>query len=149
MKDEDLKALDLHTCVTAAERDRLLEQIKKDTALFERHNIMDYSMLLACHSRCDKTGGHTQKNGGYVPAHRRCESGILKALEDGDAPDQQTIYYLGIIDITQLWDWKKAGENFAKGKLLCKGTHGISAVEPTEYRERYLAAMAELIVAVD
>jgi len=94
-------------------------------------------------------GKHIQTTDGYIPAHRRCEGGTIKPRQPTDAPNANLIYYIGIIDITQEWDSKKAGENFAKGRLLCKGTHGISAVEPQQYCERYLKAMEDLIVAVD
>jgi len=148
IKDEDLKAIDFHVYVAAAERQRMLEQLNRDAELFEKHNIMDYSMLLAVHTRHTEKDNHTQVTRGYKPMHRRCDAGILKPFQEGDAPGSTTIYYMGVIDITQLWDSSKSGENFAKGTLLCKGHDGISAVNPKAYRQRYMKGMEDLIVGI-
>lgn len=56
------------------------------------------------------------------------------------------LYFLGIIDILQEYDFSKKLEHFAKSKLLCKDSHGISAVEPEEYRERFITAMESVFV---
>jgi len=156
MKDSDLKHIKFKVYTTQAEKTRMIAQITRDTALFQEHlpyGIMDYSLLLAEHRRsATQDCGHDEDTyicDGYVPLHRRTEGGLARVKQAGDAPGSVSIYYIGIIDILQLYDEAKMGENFAKGHLLCKGTHGISSVPPFEYRERYIKAMSDIFVAVD
>ena len=69
-----------------------------DTELFEKHNIMDYSMLLAQHRRSatDKSGHDKDKFAvkGYQPKHRLTEGGLAKIHQPGDKPGEVS---------TQLW----------------------------------------------
>merc|ERR1711920_895093 len=43
------------------------------------------------------------------------------------------IYYLGVIDMLQEWNFKKKGERFLKTKFLRKDPEGLSAIEPVAY----------------
>jgi len=149
-KDSDLKELKFTVRVTKAQKARLMDQIKKDTHLFAAQNIMDYSLLLTKHTRRDgEESKHTEEfaSNGYIPYHRQDEGGMAECREAGAEGTQ--LYYIGIIDILQLFDYKKVGENFLKGRCLCKGIHGISSVPSEEYRTRYIAAMDDLVQAVD
>jgi len=126
------------------EKTRLVQQITRDTALFQEHEpygIMDYSMLLAEHRRSTVESKHDQERfapTGYTPLHRRHEGGMKRVKRNEDAAALNSVYYIGVIDILQLYDEEKMGENCLKGHILCKGTHGISSVQPFEYRERYI-----------
>ena len=53
-------------------------------------------------------------------------------------------YYFGIIDILQVYNWKKKAEHFTKTKLLCKDKYGISSVDQATYAERFLNAMEKI-----
>ena len=50
-------------------------------------------------------------------------------------------YYMGMIDILQKWDWSKRGERFLKTVFLTKDADGLSAINPTDYRNRFLEAI--------
>jgi len=47
------------------------------------------------------------------------------------------LYFLGIIDILQTWDWMKKIENYWKVYFRCFDRRGISCISPAEYKERF------------
>ena len=53
-------------------------------------------------------------------------------------------YSLGIIDILQEWDWSKKIERWFKVYFRCQDPYGISCIEPTLYRKRFLAKMLQI-----
>ena len=54
------------------------------------------------------------------------------------------IYYVGIIDMLQRWNWNKKIEQFVKTKILCKNWKGLSCVEPGYYSKRFLRQMLHI-----
>ena len=57
------------------------------------------------------------------------------------------IFYMGIIDILQQWDWRKRGERLAKVHLSRADPKGLSAIEPGLYQRRFLQAMTDQVIA--
>jgi len=55
------------------------------------------------------------------------------------------IYYLGIIDMLQEWNFKKKGERCLKTTFLRKDPEGISAIEPISYQKRFMKRMHGII----
>jgi len=55
------------------------------------------------------------------------------------------IYYLGIIDMLQEWNFKKKGERCLKTTFLRKDGDGLSAIEPNKYQERFMKRMYGII----
>jgi len=55
------------------------------------------------------------------------------------------IYYMGIIDMLQEWDFWKQLERFIKTKLLRKDPKGISAIDPYQYQRRFMDRIREII----
>eukprot|EP01084_Bolivina_argentea_P080497 145798_1 len=53
-------------------------------------------------------------------------------------------YIMGIIDILQEYTWAKRIERFAKVFIKCVDGYGISCIEPTIYRKRFLAKMLQI-----
>lgn len=53
-------------------------------------------------------------------------------------------YYFGIVDILQVYNWKKKAEHITKTKVLCKDKHGISSVDQKTYAERFLNSMENI-----
>jgi len=149
MKDSDLESLGFRVYITPEEREFIIAQIAKDTAFLRQFNIMDYSLLLAAHSRpLSAAAKHKEHSKGDVPKHRQTENGLRRVLRKGDDASVRTIYYFGVIDILQLYDCSKVGESFLKSKLLCKDVHGISSVPAEEYHTRFNKRMDEIFVAV-
>ena len=54
------------------------------------------------------------------------------------------VYDLGIIDVLQEWNNTKKLEKLFKVYLRCKDKHGISCVEPREYKLRFLRKMKSI-----
>ncbi|KAN0047295.1 hypothetical protein ACTA71_001677 [Dictyostelium dimigraforme] len=65
-------------------------------------------------------------------------NGILSA-------DEKEIYYIGVIDILQLYDFSKKLERFLKVYLFRKDGDGISATRPEPYKQRFMKRMNEII----
>ncbi|KAN0014637.1 hypothetical protein ACTFIU_000955 [Dictyostelium citrinum] len=65
-------------------------------------------------------------------------NGILSA-------DEKEIYYIGVIDILQLYDFSKKLERFLKVYLFRKDGNGISATRPEPYKQRFMKRMNEII----
>ena len=65
---------------------------------------------------------------------------IIERINARHLPPSDT-YYLGMVDILQVYNLSKKLEHFTKTKLLCKDKYGISAVDPQTYGRRFLQAM--------
>ena len=63
--------------------------------------------------------------------------GIRESVPDGTKGEN--VYFLGIIDILQQYNTKKAAENFFKGFKYDRNE--ISAVHPKKYAERFVTFM--------
>lgn len=55
------------------------------------------------------------------------------------------VYFVGIIDILQQWDWEKQLEKAGK-VLLGKSARGISAVAPAPYCRRFQARCTQILL---
>ena len=56
------------------------------------------------------------------------------------------VYYIGIIDVLQTWDFTKRMENWFKTSLLRRDAEGVSAIPPGAYAERFRnRVLAQLI----
>ena len=101
-----------------------------------------------------------EPSGPYVPWYRRDYGGLRScspnhplnkerpfsmscSTDRGDAPVDT--YYLGIVDILQVYNFSKKVENFTKTRLLCKDKYGISAVDEKTYARRFLEKMDKII----
>jgi hypothetical protein len=56
------------------------------------------------------------------------------------------IYYLGIIDYLQEYNWSKKIENAFKSQQNGKNRHQISAVPSIEYRDRFFNFMNQHVI---
>ena len=74
---------------------------------------------------------------------------LRKKRESGNPTDPDavwSIYYVGIIDVLQRYDFSKKMEHFFKANVRCMDAHGISAVSVQEYATRFLQAMDKYFV---
>ncbi len=94
--------------------------------------------------RITSIGGHDGENE---------DGGVQVVLRDCDKPNQVKAtavschaaavegagsFYFGIIDILQEWNWDKWLERLFKTVFLRKDGKGLSAIEPHQYRERFM-----------
>ena len=103
--------------------------------------------------------------GPYVPWYRRDYGGLRSCSPmhplNAERPESMSFsvaerssalfppsdtYYLGVVDILQIYNLTKKLEHFSKTKILRKDKYGISAVDPQTYARRFLEAMDRIIV---
>ena len=122
----------------------LLQQLSLDTEFLESWNLMDYSLLLGIRRECLEKNTNTplitfpkkirETCLSYLhgkkwsdrkarvkrePLHKQDAGGIASVAEDA-------IYFLGLVDILQLWNMRKRVEQNLK-----RVAHFSTAVEPT------------------
>mmetsp|Transcript_71793 Transcript_71793/g.215811 ORF Transcript_71793/g.215811 Transcript_71793/m.215811 type:complete len:739 (+) Transcript_71793:414-2630(+) len=106
----------------------LLEDLSHDSELLETSGLMDYSLLVGVHNHPVAVGA----------LHLEIDGLVAQSV---DVPR----YYIGVIDMLQDWNMNKRIERLAK--IVLKGRWGknvragMSAIEPTAYRKRFLAGV--------
>lgn len=119
------KDCDLKEKLALKDEDRvtLLSQLTSDATFLSNLNIMDYSLLLGIYHLDE---GSTQDF--ELDTHFN----ILES-SDGDR-----LFFFGVIDILQSYNKKKKLERCFKTCFLCKDGKGISAINPKDYKKRFL-----------
>ncbi|GLE02537.1 hypothetical protein PINS_up011375 [Pythium insidiosum] len=169
LKDLDLtRPLYLRRRVARA----LYAQLVADAEFLNAMGIMDYSLLIGVHT-CEHaeqlpwqrefytsmsflaSGGdlihddddeededYGAKGGRDVAVSALCGAHLEPLPEEGDFPEE--LYFVGIIDILQEWNWEKQLEKMGK-MLIGKTAKGISAMAPDAYCERFKARLAQIL----
>lgn len=81
--------------------------------------------------------------------HPRCsevERASYAGVEGIDNNVPVATYYFGIIDFLQEYNLLKKIEHQVKTKAQCKDKHGISAVNPKEYAQRFVDFLEKVFV---
>lgn len=91
-----------------------------DTKFLLRHNIMDYSLLLAV-PKSDIDIENIPEN---------LKSNICKDIEGN-------IYFFGIIDVFQKWTMSKAFESQFKNVFEFHNRYEVSSIDPDQYYHRF------------
>ncbi|KAF0695071.1 Aste57867_14094 [Aphanomyces stellatus] len=127
LKDDDLH----HRLRIGVKEGRdLFDQLRKDSVFLRDQGIMDYSLLIGVvdvQYKVDKSA-----SGGENPHY--CDSISGPGL-----------YYIGVIDILQTWNWNKRLERWLKVWLRQKDPHGLSAIEPYPYQVRFETKLRDII----
>ncbi|KAG6585028.1 Phosphatidylinositol-4-phosphate-5-Kinase (Pi-PIPK-D2) [Phytophthora cinnamomi] len=131
--------------------DHLNKQLISDCEFLRDVGIMDYSLLIGIH-KCHLRAPRPSNAAGFGTASDFDEafdrevnlegsnSGVnLSPLGDDE------VYFVGIIDILQQWDWEKQLEKAGK-VLLGKSARGISAVAPAPYCRRFQARCSQILL---
>jgi len=131
LMDLDLKQ---KICLPSRVAKNLLQQLERDVEFLKSVGIMDYSLLIGIHDSLRED------------THTPSSSRIFKPTQDrGIVSIHDEIFYLGIIDVTQTFNFNKRMERFAKVFCLRKDRHGISAIDPDKYAKRFMKRMREII----
>jgi 1-phosphatidylinositol-4-phosphate 5-kinase len=145
------KDLDINRPIRVGPKRRalLIEQIRKDCEFLKKASIMDYSFLLGIHI-VDSTPVSKRINPLTALNSSPAESGKCFTADQGgmmsvdDVNQPCEIYYVGIIDILQEYNWWKASETVLMGTIYDR--HQISSVPPKEYGNRFYSFVQNLIV---
>ncbi|KAE9353338.1 hypothetical protein PR003_g3920 [Phytophthora rubi] len=143
-KDLDLaRSLHLPRDVAA----HLNKQLISDGEFLRDVGIMDYSLLIGihkCHLRAPRPSGFGTASDFDEAFDREVNleestSGVNLSPLGGEE-----VYFVGIIDILQQWDWEKQLEKAGK-VLLGKSARGISAVAPAPYCRRFQDRCSQIL----
>lgn len=119
MMDIDFRKFNGGIAATLNTATKLQGQLCDDVVFLASRGIIDYSILLGVR---------------YFNGSERFPS--LAAHSSGFyANDGEKIYYVGLVDMLQRYNWRWTVQRWFLG-LLCKDTHDVSAVPPKEYGDR-------------
>jgi 1-phosphatidylinositol-4-phosphate 5-kinase len=120
MMDIDFRKFSGGVCLSA-ENARLLQgQICDDIVFLASRGIIDYSILLGVR---------------YLNSREKIPS-IAGQSQGLYSNDLEKVYYIGLVDMLQRYNWRWTVQRWLLGILLCKDTHDVSAVPPAEYGTR-------------
>lgn len=88
---------------------------------------MDYSLLVGVQRKLFDLDREQTKS------EQQNDDSVQAAAVEGPGT-----FHVGLIDMLQVWDWGKWVEHVTKVFLLRKDGAGISAVEPSYYRMRFM-----------
>jgi len=129
-KDTDFKRRGRKIKVTHDTRDFLITQIIADAKFLSGQGIMDYSLLVGIH---DISGPPLDPHEAKIFA----EEGI-------PSYDGKEIYFIGIIDILQIYDINKKLERALKVYILQNNSEGVSVQGVDTYYNRFIEQMRKI-----
>lgn len=102
-------------------------------------NIMDYSLLVGVKRKLFvlNNNSHSPSFEGGVVSHLPPLCPDIHEVQAA-AVEGPGIFYIGLIDLLQEWNWAKWFEHITKVYFARKDGRGISAVEPNYYRNRFM-----------
>jgi len=166
-----MKDVDLKRPIIMEERNtkRILQQLQRDSMFLREHNIMDYSVLLGIYYLKLEFQGKSEDiieeevKDGYddhctIHSHSANSSHISHLSDIATISrelggirarliDSPGVYYIGIIDTLQEYNWKKRFETWAKTLIQRKDGRGISAVPPDLYQQRFINYMSHVLIS--
>jgi len=135
--------------LTSHQKRAIISQIEADAKFLASLEIMDYSLLLGFHfNKPENTNRElkleiTNQN----PSSKETELGLEnKGISSTDGSET---YFMGIIDILQLYNLNKKVERFAKVHLLHQDKLGVSVQPVNVYLERFILRLQFIIEAMD
>lgn len=131
LKDLDILHKKRTLNLTERQKIQFIKQISKDASFLEKHKIMDYSLLLGIKMLSEKD---------KVVFDSKGKSQYQYLVSQ----DNQEAYFIGIIDILQLWNLKKQAE--MQLKSLSSEKSGLSSVPPIEYSTRFQNFIKNIVI---
>ena len=149
-----------------AQARELVQQLDRDTKFLASRGIMDYSLLVGITMQEYHVKTYARREScqlaedGADVRHSDGASAAAPSLDEPRAGDSlaskactvpariaqgPATYTLGIIDMLQEWDLGKRAEACCKVRCKCQSRRGISAVAPSEYQERFMDHVENII----
>lgn len=133
-KDEDWLGLEQLMKLTDKDSRELLAMHELDAELLQKHEVMDYSLLVGVHHIPEKDRAMIQRSAGFW----KPSCGILSA-------DCSTVYYAGLIDFLIGFDLRKEAEHLIR---IVQGVGAsASCVSPEDYAKRQARFLRDRVVA--
>jgi len=125
-------------------------QIASDSVFLAKMKIMDYSLLVGVHYRDrlqdyipNYTSDNYEKDKTMPPLFKRDDGGFYGMDYNGTLNNE--IYYIGIIDILQQYNFMKFAENKYKSYVGKDCSTKISALPPKKYAKRFIEFIIDSI----
>ncbi|KAH8061199.1 translation initiation factor IF-2 [Aureococcus anophagefferens] len=149
-----------------AQARELVQQLDRDTKFLASRGIMDYSLLVGITMQEYHVKTYARREScqlaedGADVRHSDGASAAPPSVDEPRAGDSlaskactvpariaqgPATYTLGIIDMLQEWDLGKRAEACCKVRCKCQSRRGISAVAPSEYQERFMDHVENII----
>eukprot|EP01084_Bolivina_argentea_P063338 115679_1 len=107
---------------------------------------MDYSLLLGIYSmKIAMTTRLNEDDNEYKEEEKQSLHNYAGGLR-AEIIEGAGLYYMGIIDTLQIYNYKKKMETFMKTYIMRDDGNGISCVEPVKYQKRFMNYMNNIIV---
>jgi len=136
--DNDFISFRKQLNVPSQHKQFIIEQLKKDAEFMSTLNIMDYSLLIGIIPNNDTFKQNNNLDLNQYLDRSDFSNGIV-------SNDDKFIYYVGVIDILQLYDFNKKLERFLKIYFVRKSADGISAIPTDPYKTRFIKRMYQII----
>lgn len=120
------EAFDIPIFLTPEQRKEILTALKNDVALFEAHNLMDYSLLI---------GIQRVRREDVAEAVNMVEDDVHNKPYVVEYGGEVLIMYFGVIDFLQSWN---TGKKVAHVVKLLFAPRPISTVNPKAYAKQFL-----------
>ena len=151
LKDNDLN---YRLCLSERGAFDTCEQLNKDSEFLSRLGLMDYSLLIGVHIEKHSVGDRSGGDGNQV--QQDISTAVMGALQSRVCSrravfiEGPSVYYLGVVDILQEWNWEKQLERYFKILFKSAEPEGLSAVPPEDYNTRFQNKMKDILgVSID
>jgi hypothetical protein len=141
-----------------AKKGKILSRLQLDVDLLRKHELMDYSLLLAVTAEKDGLAGkfeHFEDAGVDVMNHEQYKAELdrlrekYKGCRNAFVSPRLYVYHIGIIDYLQTFDFAKKLENrFKRFKYGKKKMEQVSAIEPEPYGRRFMGFIRKEILGI-
>lgn len=127
-------------------KQQFLDQVSKDAMFLCSLNIMDYSLLLGFNFMDRGSLSYsTIEINDLQPAVKIHVRDTPENLMSQVSTDGKEAYFMGVIDILQLYNTQKKAERFFKVYFLWKDKQGLSSMPPHAYARRFIQAMHKIV----
>lgn len=155
--DQDFVHMHQHIQIGPRQKTELMYVLNEDALLLKSLGIIDYSLLLGIHFRegmpTPRPLSHSSHKSFNFEDEMEGEGDFLVNLSDLsdvaedkgiDSTNGKLVYYMGVIDMLQLYDCNKQSERCWKIFCKCKDRKGLSVQKPREYFSRFVLAIGNL-----
>ena len=117
---------------------QISSQLLEDAKFLCNHGLMDYSVLLGIGNVYMDINGFVIQIPYECPQSLMNREKVFQTTFTSKIIEGPGVYYIGVIDYLQKYNFKKKLERFWKVVLRCKDGTAISDIPPLQYRDRII-----------